>query len=199
MSSSIIFSRFPRLARFWRREEGTVLTEFVIIFPILIWAWIGMFYYWDVYRAINLAQKASFTISDNLSRSNGTVDAAYLNGLETFLAYLANTDNGVQIRISSIGWNNTTSEHVLQWSYSPGNEMPVLTSGTLQDVADRIPTLAEFETVLLVETRLLYDPPLGITKIGNLDLGIGPRTFQEFIVTRPRFVSRICLDGTPCT
>jgi hypothetical protein len=40
---------------------------------------------------------------------------------------------------------------------------------------------------------------LGIDEISGIDLGVGPQTFTEFVVTRPRFVPKVCLDGTACT
>jgi Flp pilus assembly protein TadG len=185
---------------FAKRDDGTVTSEFLIMFPILIWAWIGMYYYWDVYRAVNLAQKASFTISDNLSRSYGTIDTAYIDGLQDFLAYLADTpDEDVAIRVSSIGWNKVNSTHTVQWSYSPDGSMPALTAASLQAIDDQIPTLIEHETVLLLETSIDYQPPLGIDEISGIDLGVGPQTFTEFVVTRPRFVPKVCLDGAACT
>ncbi len=200
MSFVTCVKRTPRrLSSFLREERGTVLSEFVIVFPILVWAWIGMYYYWDVYRAVNLAQKASFTISDNLSRSSGEVTTAYIDGLEEFLTFLADTEDEVQIRVSSIRWNKANEEHEVAWSYSPHNGFPLLTNGNLSEIVDQIPTLVEYETVLIIETNVDYEPPLGITQIGNLDLGVGPQTFTEFIVTRPRFVTKVCLAGIPCT
>jgi hypothetical protein len=77
--------------------------------------------------------------------------------------------------------------------------MPALTAASLQAIDDQIPTLIEHETVLLLETSIDYQPPLGIDEISGIDLGVGPQTFTEFVVTRPRFVPKVCLDGTACT
>ncbi len=192
-------TRFPRLSRFWADEAGTGITEFVIVFPLLVWAWIGMYCYWDVYRSLNLAQKASFTVSDNLSRSNGEINKAYIDGLREFVTFLAQTDEDVAIRVSSIGWDAVGQKHVVLWSYSPDNAFPVLTNGLLTEIDDQIPTLVQFETVLLLETQIDYESPIGIDKVAGIDIGVGPRTFREFVVTRPRFVPKVCLVGTVCT
>jgi Flp pilus assembly protein TadG len=191
--------RLPRfLSRFSRDEAGTVLTEFVIVFPILVWAWIGMYYYWDVYRALNLSQKASFTVADNLSRAVDEVTPNYVDGMAQLLTYLSQADDAVRLRVTSVKWNVTTEKHEVSWSYSPNNKLPALTNATLDAIRSRLPTLVQYETVLVIETEVAYEPPIGITKIGNLDLGVGAQTFREFIVTRPRFVTKVCLLNTTC-
>jgi Flp pilus assembly protein TadG len=189
----------PRwLKRFTGGQAGTVTSEFVIMFPILIWAWIGMFYYWDVYRAQNLAQKASYAVADNLSRSVDEVTQNYVNGMGGLLTYLSQADTPVRLRVTSIKWNATTLKHEVSWSYSPNNKFPKLTNTTLDPIRNRLPTLVQYETVLLIETAVDYVPPLNIDRIGDIDLGVGPQTFNEFIVTRPRFVNKVCLTGTTC-
>ncbi len=187
-----------RVKTFGRDDSGTVLTEFVMIFPILIWAWIGMFFYWDIYRAVNLAQKASFTIADNLSRDEGVLDAAYINGVNELFAYLADTDQEVRMRVTSVGWNRTTQKHEVSWSYSPHGKMTPHTNASLAFVANRIPTLVDYETVILLETSVDYAPPFDMPEVSWVNLGVGARTMEEFIVTRPRFINKICLLGTPC-
>jgi hypothetical protein len=187
------------LLRFLRDERGTVLTEFVIIFPILVWAWVGMFYYWDIYRAENMAQKASFTVADGLSRSNGELTPQYVTGMADLLTYLSGADNEVRMRLTSVKWNKATQKHEVSWSYSPYSKMTVLTNNDIASKASQLPTLVEFETVLLLETEIDYVPPIGMTKIGPLDLGVGERTISEFIVTKPRFVTPICLTTKACS
>jgi hypothetical protein len=199
MTSNISTARIAVFDRFLKDERGTVLSEFVIIFPILIWAWIGMYYYWDIYRAQNKVQKASFTVADNISRSNGELRSADIDGLQKFLAYLSDTRQPVEMRVSSIKWNPATNKHEVSWSYSPGGKMAELKNADMAKYANRLPTLMEFETVTLLETSVDYRPPLGATKIGPLELGVGDREMQELIVTRPRFVSKICLVGRTCT
>lgn len=187
------------LSRFCADERGTVVTEFVIIFPILIWAWVGMYYYWDVYRAVNMSQKASYTVADALSRSNGLMTPQYIDGMSSLLAYLSDATQPVKMRVTSVKWNKTTGKHEVSWSYSPGSKLTPRTTAGIPAIATQLPTLVEFETVILLETEIDYRPPMGATKIGPISLGVGARTLSEFIVTKPRFVTPVCLSGTACT
>jgi hypothetical protein len=186
--------------RFFKDETGTGLVEFLIVLPLLIWAWVGMFAYWDVFKSINKSQKASYIISDSLSRTAGQVTPGYIDGLEKLLAYLSQTDDEVQLRVSSIGWDPINEAHTPIWSYSPEGEMTPLDEASVALMSSRLPEMVEFETLILVETRVDYVQPLGVAEILGLDLGIGSRTLTEFIPISPRFVEKVCLqlEGSPC-
>ncbi len=189
----------PAIRRFMTDESGSSLLEFLLIMPLLIWAWVGIFFYWDAFKAINLVQKATYTIADNVSRSGGNITPAYIDGLEDFLAYLTVSDDSVELRVSSIGWDAVNEQHTVEWSYSPHNDIAPVTAADLAKMEDRLPTLVEFETLILVETQVNFVQPLSITSIGGIDLGLGSRTLTEFIPTTPRFVPKLCLEGTVCT
>jgi hypothetical protein len=189
---------------FLRDEDGSATIEFVLVFPLLIWAFVGIFLFWDVFRGINTAQKSSFIVADALSRTSAPLTTGYLDGMADLLAYLAGTnDDAVRLRVSSITWDIANNRHAVGWSYSPGGEVPALTNALLLDVAPRIPTLSPFETVLLIETEVDYVPPFAGGNVGGdsrfFTLGIGQHTFGEFLVIRPRFIPRVCLTGFPCT
>jgi Flp pilus assembly protein TadG len=196
-----------KLADFARDERGTLLAEFVIVFPLLIWAFLGIFLFWDVYRAINLAQKASFTLADNLSRADKDVTTANIDGLAKLLAYLSEADAAdgetVRLRVSSLKWNKTSSTHEVAWSYAANTgttkSMPKLTTGGIPAIKDQLPTLTEFETVLLIETEVDFVPAFTGGNVGGYTMGVGSRTFTEFVVIRPRFIPKVCLQGTACT
>lgn len=188
-----------RIQGFLRNERGTAVAEFVIVFPLLIWAWLAMYYYWDAYRAINLSQKASFTVADTLSRQNDVINASYVDGMEELLALLAWSDAaGTQMRVTSVTWDAVAKKHNVSWSYSPNADKTALTTATLVPFKNQLPELAEFETVLVVETWIAYEPPLGIDKIGPVNIGVAPKTIEEFIVIRPRFIRKMCLTGSAC-
>jgi hypothetical protein len=201
-------------SRFLTDKRGTVTIEFIIVFPMLIWAFIGIFLYWDAHKAINLSQKASFTVADNLSRTQTPLAKSHIDGLSKLLAYLADADpalgEGVRLRVTSIRWNNTDKKHEVSWSYSAYNAEPVLTTAKLVDIKDQLPTLTEFETVLLIETEVDFVPALGKYSIfANtyenddqqvLTMGIDRRSFAEFVVIRPRFIPKVCLASmATCT
>jgi Flp pilus assembly protein TadG len=205
------FPRFPFRrdvdeASFAKSERGAAIIEFVIVFPMLIWAFLGIYLFWDVYRGINTAQKASFIVADALSRTSAPLTTNYINGMTDLLAYLADADpsrgEGVRLRVTSVKWDIANNRHAVDWSYTQDTTLLALTNPIPQAIADQIPTLTPFETVILVETEVDYVPPFLGGDVGGprfYTLGIGSRTFDEFIVIRPRFIPKVCLQGSPCT
>lgn len=190
------------LSRFARDENGTVLTEFVIYIPILFWAWLAMFAFWDAYRDINVAQKASYAIADMISREQTAVTNNYRDGLRNVFAYMAGTTNShVKVRFTSITYSidNTTTgagSFKVHWSYSPDATLPKLTTATLQsDFKNTIPIMSPGDYVLMIETRLDYTPPLDIPLLTNM---ITTRRIDNVVITRPRFM-RVCESGQTCS
>jgi Flp pilus assembly protein TadG len=191
---------------FARNERGATVIEFVIVFPLLVWAFLGIFLFWDVYRGINTAQKASFIVADALSRTSAPLTTNYIDGMTDLLAYLADADaargEGVRLRVTSVKWDLPNNRHAVDWSYTNDATMLELANPMPLAIADQIPTLTPFETVILVETEVDYSPPFLGGNVGGdrfYTLGLGSRTFDELIVIRPRFIPKVCLQGTPCT
>lgn len=183
-------SPLQMLRRFGRDENGTLLAETVIILPLLLWAYLALFVYWDAYRAVNTSQKAAYMISDMLSREKVKLPANYPTGLRNVMRYLIDSDRDVKIRVTSIYWSIVDNRFEVAWSRSPDNAMPRLTTATLQDVKSRIPKMADSDTVVLVETEVGYEPLFNV--------GLQDSVLRQFIVTRPRTLPKICLTGAPC-
>lgn len=173
-----------RFQRFLRDEDGIILAEFLILLPLLIWAFIAIFVYWDAFRVINTSQKASYAISDLISRQ-GDVTGNYIDGMEDVMGFLLNRADDVRIRITSVEWAEEDDQYQVLFSRSPSDRMPVQTSATLDDFRSRIPALTNLESVVIVETEVDYRP--------TFDVGVRPQTVRNFLVTRPRFYRRICM------
>jgi Flp pilus assembly protein TadG len=182
----------PTLRNFLDDESGTILAEFVIVLPMLIWAFMALFVYWDVFRSMNNVQKAGYAVSDLVSRQNDDLPASFITGMQQTMDYLLPDTQTAKLRITSIDWSVADNRFEVIWSRSPGNAMPQYTTTSLQMVASKIPAMAPTDTVVLVETEVPYTP--------GFDVGLAPDyTLTEFIVTRPRFLTRICLDGVSCS
>lgn len=183
---------FRRLTRFLRHDEtGTLMAEAVLVLPFMLWSYLALFVYWDNYRAINIVQKAAYTISDMISREQVAITDAYITGLDSMMEYLIDQDQDAKIRVSSITWSDINNRYEVRWSRSAHNAMPQLTTGTVAALAGQLPTLYNGDFVVLVEVEVNYTPAFKV--------GLGNQTLKQFIVTRPRFVSPICLVGAPCT
>ena len=187
----IMFSLRSLFHRFRRDERGSVIAEMVITLPLLIWAYMAMYVYWDAFRMINSVQKASYTISDMVSREMLPIDTNYINGLRDSMNYLVREDTTVKMRLTSITYSQINSRFEVHWSRSPGNVVPQLTTATLQAMISKIPTMADGDYVVLVESWVTYTP--------LFDVGLDNTEMSQFVVTRPRFVPKICLTGMSCT
>ena len=131
-----------RLRRFLRQDEsGTLMAEAVLVLPFMLWSYLALFVYWDSYRAVNTVQKAAYTVSDMISREMVSITEAYIVGMDAMMEYLIDSDRDAKTRVSSITWSQLNNRYEVQWSRSPGNAMPQLTTATVAPLADRLPTM----------------------------------------------------------
>lgn len=185
--------RFTQALRTFRDDEdGLIMAEFIIVLPILTWALMAFTAYWDVFRSMNTAQKAAYAISDLISRQNNDLPTNFLDGMQTVMEYLLPATQSAKMRFTSVKWSTTNNRFEVIWSRSPGSALPQLTTASLQAFASQIPIMAATDTVVIVESSVPYTPVF--------DVGLTPNyTLDEFIVTRPRFLTKICLQGVACT
>lgn len=191
MRKSIVQTLTSRVRRFCRAEDGTVVVEAVLVLPTLLWVTLAMFVYWDSYRSVNVIQKATYTISDALSREDNEIDGDYIDGLRNVMNYLLDGDQVAKIRVSSITWKTADNDYSVLWSYSPGGQIPAMPVGLLadQDYQDKVPNLADGDTVIVVEAMVDFSPAF--------DIGMNDLVIDEFIATRPRS-GRLCFTGFAC-
>ena len=178
------------LCRFFGAEKGSVVAEAVIVLPVLLWAYLALFVYWDAFRSMNTVQKAAYTISDMVSREMIGITTAYVNGLDNMLEYLVDDGQAVSLRVTSVSWSAANSRFEVHWSRSPDNAKPVLTTATLQNYAGQIPTMSAGDYVVIVEVWADHKP--------SFEVGMDDTVFTEFIVTRPRFLPCIPIDAVAC-
>lgn len=184
---------FKQSLREFRDDEGgLIMAEFLIVLPVLVWALLAFTAYWDVFRSMNTAQKAGYAISDLISRQNNDLPASFIDGMKTVMEFLLPATQSANMRFTSVKWSTPNNRFEVIWSRSPQNAMPQHTTATLQGVANKIPVMAPADTVMIVETSVPYTPLFDVGLTANYSL-------DEFIVTRPRFLSKICLQSVACT
>ena len=189
MSSLFSVLRRP-MSRFLREDCGSVVAEAVIVLPVFLWTYLALFTYWDAFRSLNTVQKASYTVSDMVSREMVGITTAYVIGLDKMMEYLVDDGQNVSMRLTSVTWSATNNQFEVHWSLSPDNAMPVLTTATLQPLASKIPNIAAGDYVAILEVSVPYAPTFSI--------GMNDMMFEEFIVTRPRFLLCLPLDNIIC-
>lgn len=178
------------LRRFLNDTSAAVAFETVIIFPVMVWAWIGTFSYFDAYRVYNSSIKATFTVADLISRQTATVYGSDIDGMSAMLAAMIRDVEGVEVRVSQILRDNSGAYQV-DWSHGTGTQAQLFTAG-LAAIEDRLPDMANNERVILVESFIDYDPAFNV--------GLNDLSFENFTLSRPRYAGQVPYDdGTAPT
>ncbi|MCA0919712.1 TadE/TadG family type IV pilus assembly protein [Pseudooceanicola nanhaiensis] len=174
------------LARFARDTRGTVAIEAVVMFPILIWGYLGMFTFYDMVRQYDINEKAAFTVADMLSRETTAIDDTYINGAQTLYEYLARVNDGTAIRISELRWTEDPDYFKVDWSEARGSKT-ALTDDDVKNWTNILPIMPEDERIILVETWTTYELPF---RIGMEDFPI-----KTFVFVRPRFAPKVTFSS----
>lgn len=177
-----------RLQGFAGTERGAISAEAMIVLPVLFWGLIATYVYFDAFRANTISNKAAYTVADAISRQTAPVDEPYLDGMNTLYERLSLTRHPTSLRITSIGWSDADEEYKMIWSYTT-DARPELTTAQLNaEFTERLPEIPEGDNLLMIEAIQDYTPPMRI--------GLGPRTFRNIVVTRPRYAPQVRLfDG----
>lgn len=175
------------LFRSLRSEDGAVSTEAVLMFPLLIWAWIAMFTFFEGLRETNINQKASYTIGDMLSRETNEIDMTYLEGMRDVFDWMTRTQKPVEMRVTVVRWNEESGQHDLIWSRGVGGPGDLTQTAFTSKITPQMPILADASSAIVVETWAHFEPVL--------DIGLTPTTIYNLVVTPPRFADQLVLEG----
>jgi hypothetical protein len=199
------------VGRFLKDESGVLLAEALILMPILIWGFLALVVYWDVFRLMNVSQKAAYSIADMISRQVVMTDD-FVDGQQDILEFLTPGAEDARMRITSLQLDEGVNvqpdfdgddEYCLLFSRSFGREGVIIPSphdqDSIQDLSDRIPDMDGLDSVVIVETWVDHQPAFDVGVL-NMAPGMGSQTFYDFIVTRPRGVDnsrRVIMESQP--
>lgn len=172
-----------QLRTFAKDTGGSSALETVLILPLLLWSMLATFTFVDGYRMQSMNLRATYTISDLLTRQWDPVDQQFLVGLGKYHEFLTNTAHETTLRVTVVYFNEPTNDHRLVWSYTNDPSKPKITQGTLSTFATKIPTLANADSAIIVETWMDYEPPFAI--------GLPASEFNSRVITSPRFVPQL--------
>ena len=189
---------FKAFSRFRDDDEASLSVEAVLVLPFLLWAFLAVFTFFDVYRAKNLSLKGNYAISDLLSRETNTLDMAYLNGAENLYQYLTQSGESSWLRVTVVTCTEDCAVEAdrtleVDWSRAT-DELDVYdNTDVMGGLKSIIPLMAEGERLIMVQTSMQYRPPFS-----EALTGIGARTFTDTVMTRPRFAPQLCFEGVGC-
>ena len=177
----------------WRRaESGSISVEAVLMFPILLWGYIGMYVFFEGLRENNINLKAAYTIGDLLSRETDEINQTYLNGMRDVFTWLTRTQEDVAVRVTVIRYDEDADEHLLVWSRASGNNLSAYQAQLGQNgvngvISDHVPIMADADTAIVVETWVQFEPVLNI--------GLTETEIYNVVVTAPRFSEQLLWEG----
>ena len=176
------FSLKTRLKSFAADCSGNVTVEFVMAMPILFWCFMAGYVFFDGYRQSALNLKAAYTISDLVSRETEGINDAYVDSMVEVLKLMTRSSSQVNLRLSVIRWDEADDRYYLDWSANRGY-LTELTDANVENIEEKLPVMPDNERVILVETRNVFQPMFNVG-LDDIDL-------DNFVFTRPRFVSQL--------
>lgn len=179
------------LRRFQRSERGQLSVETVMIVPLLLFAYAGLFTFFDGFRTVNLNTRASYTIADMLSRETNAINDDYIAGLNDILQLLTSSDYETILRVTVVTYNANDEELELVWSAvdgGSGQHIKPITDGSLSSIEDKIPVMAHGDINIVVQTWSGFVPMMAWT-------GVEAQYFEHTVVTRPRFAPQLIWES----
>ena len=168
-------------------EKGSFSVEAILMFPLLVWAFMAMYVFFEGLRESNINLKATYTISDLLSRETDLIDETYLAGVNDVYAWLSRSANPVSMRVTVVRYDAASDSHVSIWSRGVAGK-PDLTQEEVDNIiTPRVPIMADASTAIVVETWSTYDP--------IMDIGLTDTNIHNMVVTTPRFTEQLMLAG----
>ena len=176
-----------RLQRFVGDDRATITMEFMIMAPMLFWAYLSTQVFFDGYRMSTLGQKAAYTVGDVLSRETQAITPEYIDTLYNLALLMSNNRNENAMRVTAIQWDGDNDEPTLLWSHVRGSgsvqrgssSMAPLTQGNMPALSSQLPSMADHEPLIIVEIWIDWNPFISI--------GITTLPIDAFIFTRPRY------------
>ncbi|KKL16072.1 hypothetical protein LCGC14_2499250 [marine sediment metagenome] len=177
-----------RARRFLRCQRGSVAIEGILVLPMLAWALLACFSFFDGLRQANVNIKAAHTIGDMLSREAAQIDLSYMLGAEGLLNFLVAGSDPVRLRVTVVTFSSSDDRFQISWSYATQGAA-IITETTLPDLLPHLPLATGGDQLIVVETAVDYSP--------LFTMGLGKTTLTNTIVTRPRFAPRLTWSGPP--
>ena len=169
------------IKKFIHDRSGVAAIEFALILPVLLSFLLGVVVVYDVLGVKKDAGYANDTMAD-LTARRSTVDDDAIN--QTFAIGNGLLPGGgarfaSRFRLSSIEF--VDGDFDVMWSKTYGG-IETLTQDML--ILMDLPSLSEFDTLIIAETEIDFEPTFGL-------LDIGLQTYRFTAYRRPRFVELI--------
>lgn len=174
-----------KFRQFTRQTDGGLSIESIITLPMLAWALLACFSYFDGLRQANVNIKAAHAIGDLLSRERDAIDDEYMDGVHDVLKFLVRARGEPRMRVTVVSYNSEDEAFQLEWSETRGGGDRI-TDATLNIIEPRLPDAFGGAQLIVVETATDYTAPFV--------LGLSNTTLRNTTVTRLRYVPELNWD-----
>ncbi|KIC42170.1 hypothetical protein RA27_01880 [Ruegeria sp. ANG-R] len=178
---------------FFRREDGVISVEAMLILPMLFWSMFASYTYYDSYRQSARNIKGAYAIADIISREDGDINTKYIDTLYDLLNEMVYTRSPVSMRVSYIeyiGNNSGVMAHNVVWSCVRGTTYPQLINSEIDKIKHRIPVMPANGSMIIVETKNTYKAPF------QMGFEFADFEMDNFVFTHPRVFDQVV--NTPC-
>jgi Flp pilus assembly protein TadG len=165
------------LRQFRSDASGATIIEAVIITPVLIWAYVGSFVFFDAFRTYSSSVKATYAVADVISRQTETLTAFDMEGYASVFATIVRNNGDVRMRMTQISYDAHTDTMHVEWSHATNGQARLFT-GNMNDFVGLLPNMSHGERLILVESFVPYTMAF--------DMGLDLMTFSNLTFTRPR-------------
>lgn len=174
--------------------------ELVMVLPLLLWGYFGMFVLFEGYRSLSSNIRASYTISDLLSRETDGITSAYINGLNDIQDILTQSPHRTVLRVSVFSYDQGSGTHTLEWSEATEGKSAIVAGSDEETTAlGHLPVMNDSQHMIVVETWVAFVPFFNLTLSTLFDndpederVAFGPFYFESLVTTRPRFADQLC-------
>lgn len=175
--------------RFLREERGAILAETVIVLPVLFWAYLGSYVYFDAFSTKNTAMRATYTIADLISRQTNTLTPSDIEGMNKVFDFITAAPRRgftTHIRVTDVSYDLKKKIYLVNWSDATrGNT--ALSNADINNYADRLPNLALGDSEIMVESWESFTPAFNI--------GLSEKNFYNTVIVRPRMSPNVAFQG----
>ena len=176
---------------FARQTRAAVALETVIITPLLVWAFVASFVFFDAYRIYNTSVKTTYMVADMISRQTDTVFGHDIAGMATVAQSIVRGVGEIEMRATQIARIN--GAFVVEWSHGV-NGAARLFNSNIPQIEHQLPNMPNGE-------RILFSlKPSSTTRCRSTsDLTV--LDFNNFTFVRPRYAGQVPFSatGTPPT
>ncbi len=190
---SLIRGHISSLRRFFRREDGAITIESMLILPMVFWSVFTSYTYFDGYRQSSLNTKAAYAVADIISRERNTINDTYVNTLHDLLETMVSTRAPISTRITYLIFEASDDEnsqpgdgtHDIVWSCVRGSGFQKLRDEDSDYVKNALPMMPDNGRMIIVETTNTYRAPF------NIGFGFDDFEMGNLVFTHPRVFDNI--------